>query len=68
NQSQQSPQSPSGQFHTPPPEAIEACRGAAVGAACTANTRRGAVTGTCQIPPGQQQLACIPAGGPPPGP
>jgi serine/threonine-protein kinase len=64
------PQAPSsGQFPAPPPEAIEACRGAAAGAACTANTLRGAVTGTCQIPPGQQQLACIPAGGsPPPGP
>jgi serine/threonine protein kinase len=68
NQSPQSPQAPSGQFPAPPPEAIEACRGAAVGAACTANTRRGVVTGTCQTPPGQQQLACIPAGGPPPGP
>jgi serine/threonine protein kinase len=50
----------------PPPEAIEACRGAAAGAACTANTPRGAISGTCQVLPGQQQLACIPAGGPPP--
>jgi serine/threonine protein kinase len=55
--------------HSPPPEAIEACVGAAAGAACTANMPRGAVTGTCQVPPGQQQLACIPADGPaPPGP
>jgi serine/threonine protein kinase len=67
NQSQPQ-QPPPGQFPAPPPEAIEACRGAAVGAACTANTPRGVVTGTCQTPPGQQLLACIPAGSLPPGP
>jgi serine/threonine protein kinase len=56
----------SGQAHVPSPEAIEACRGAVVGVACSANLPGGSVTGTCQTPPGQQQLACIPAGGPPP--
>lgn len=55
-----------GQPHAPPPEAIEACRQAREGDACTANTRRGTVTGTCL--PILSQLACIPAGGPPPGP
>lgn len=62
NQAQpgQGPQPPA-----PPREALEACRGAANGAACTANLPGGAVSGTCQRPPGQQQLACIPAGGPP---
>lgn len=49
----------------PPPEALEACRGAGDGAACTANLRGGPISGTCQRPPGQQQLACIPADGPP---
>lgn len=64
----QAPQPASEQFPAPPPEALEACRGAALGATCTANTPLGAVNGTCQTPPGQQQLACIPAGGAPPGP
>ncbi len=63
---QQAPQPSPGQFPVPPPEAIEACRGSAVGAACSANLPRGPITGTCQTPPGQQQLACIPEGGPPP--
>ncbi|MBE7469744.1 MAG: serine/threonine protein kinase [Anaerolineales bacterium] len=67
-QSQPASQPASDQPPLPPPQALEACRGAATGAACTANLPQGAVTGTCQTPPGQQQLACIPAGGPPPGP
>lgn len=50
----------------PPQEAINACLNASVGAACTVNTPNGALTGTCQQPPNLQQLACVPAGGPPP--
>jgi serine/threonine-protein kinase len=64
------PPPPQGQGQPPPPpqEAVEACLGIASGAACTANLPGGPVTGSCQLLPGQQQLACIPAGGPPPGP
>ncbi len=46
----------------PPQEAINACVGLSQGAACTV----GPNTGTCQTPPNTTQLACVPAGGPPP--
>lgn len=46
----------------PPPEAIAACVGLSQGAACSI----GPNNGTCQIPPNTTQLACVPAGGPPP--
>lgn len=45
-----------------PQEAITACVGLSQGAACSV----GPTTGTCQIPPNTTQLACVPAGGPPP--
>ncbi len=49
----------------PPPEAIDACSGQSQGAACQFSSPHGQVSGTCQTVR-QQQLACVPAGGPPP--
>ncbi len=46
----------------PPQEAINACTGLSQGAACSV----GPTNGTCQTPPNTNQLACVPAGGPPP--
>ena len=46
----------------PPQEAINACAGLSQGAACSV----GPTNGTCQTPPNTNQLACVPAGGPPP--
>ncbi|MCB0154134.1 MAG: DUF1566 domain-containing protein [Anaerolineae bacterium] len=47
----------------PPPEAIEACTGQSQGASCQFTAPRGQITGTCAHL--QQQVACVPAGGPP---
>jgi hypothetical protein len=55
-----------GQGQQPPQEAITACMGLSVGASCSINTPNGTVTGTCGAPPSSTQLACMPAGGPPP--
>lgn len=46
----------------PPQEAINACIGLSQGASCSV----GPTTGSCQTPPNTSQLACVPAGGPPP--
>ncbi|MBL8051229.1 MAG: YHYH protein [Anaerolineales bacterium] len=46
----------------PPQEAIDACVGLSQGASCSV----GNMTGTCMTPPNSSQLACVPAGGPPP--
>ena len=46
----------------PPQEAIAACSGQTQGAACQVNTPNGALNGACQSI--QNQLACVPAGGP----
>ncbi len=51
-----------GQGQQPPQEAINACAGLSQGASCSV----GNMTGTCMIPPNTSQLACVPAGGPPP--
>jgi len=51
-----------GQGGQPPQEAIKACIGLSQGASCSV----GPMTGTCQMPPNSSQLACVPAGGPPP--
>lgn len=50
----------------PPQEAITACVGLTVNAACSINTPNGLVVGTCQLPPQAAQLVCVPAGGGPP--
>jgi hypothetical protein len=50
----------------PPQEAIEACAGLSIAAACTVDTPTGGLTGRCgYIPTGE--LACIPENGPPGG-
>lgn len=46
----------------PPQEALDACVGLSQGASCSV----GNMTGTCMLPPNSSQLACVPAGGPPP--
>lgn len=49
----------------PPPEALQACAEASQGQACSFAGRQGeAVTGTCEIPRGDE-LVCFPEGGPP---
>jgi hypothetical protein len=53
---------PAGGVGGPPQEAIAACSGLSQGASCSV----GPTTGTCQTPPNTTQLACVPAGGPPP--
>jgi hypothetical protein len=50
----------------PPQQAITACMGLSQGASCTINSPNGTITGTCGLPPNSTQLACVPAGGPPP--
>lgn len=49
----------------PPQEAINACSALSAGDVCQFTTPNGTVSGTCALI--QQQLACVPAGGPPPG-
>jgi hypothetical protein len=61
----QSGQGAGGQTGGPPQEAIDACNGQTQGASCQFTTSHGAVTGTCNLI--QQQLACVPASGPPAG-
>lgn len=51
-----------GQGQQPPQEAIDACIGSTQGASCSV----GNMTSTCMTPPNTSQLACVPAGGPPP--
>ncbi|MDV2999003.1 MAG: hypothetical protein N5P05_000609 [Chroococcopsis gigantea SAG 12.99] len=47
----------------PPQEAITACNGKAKGKTCQIQAPQGTVTGTCQD--FNQQLVCVPEGGPP---
>jgi len=49
----------------PPQEAIAACTGQSEGATCSFQSPRGQINGTCISV--QEQLACVPKGGPPPG-
>jgi hypothetical protein len=54
--------------HGPPPEAIDACDGAAEGDPCEFIGRFGErLTGECFAPP-SPPIACLPAGLPPPPP
>ena len=48
---------------TPSEEAIDACSGLSDGGSCQFITPTGTISGTCQQV--QQQLVCVPAGGPP---
>lgn len=52
--------------HMPPPEAVDACEGKQADAECSFTGRRNdIVVGTCITPPGLDELACAPEGGPP---
>ncbi|MFN3490922.1 MAG: YHYH protein [Anaerolineales bacterium] len=62
NQQPQQGGGQTGQGQQPPQEAINACVGLSQGASCSV----GNMTGTCMTPPNTSQLACVPAGGPPP--
>ncbi|WNZ55802.1 hypothetical protein ACJJIQ_17290 [Microbulbifer sp. ANSA003] len=53
----------SAQPRQPPQEAIDACSSLAEGDACTVETPRGTLEGTCRMPPQIEQLVCVPAGG-----
>lgn len=59
------PQGPQGAVGLPPQEALNACINLSQGAACSFTTPNGQINGTCNFPPNSQQLACVPAGGPP---
>lgn len=65
---QTQPAGPGGgaQGQQPPQEAITACVGLSMGVACSVIAPNGTLSGTCDAPPNSTQLACIPAGGPPP--
>jgi hypothetical protein len=56
-----------GQRGGPPPEAVEACAGAAVSGTCAFTSPLGdKINGTCEYVPGDI-FACVPDGGPPGG-
>jgi hypothetical protein len=52
--------------HKPPPEAFTACAGKASGDACSVHIHDHDVSGTCDAPPGETELACRPDRPPPP--
>jgi hypothetical protein len=53
----------------PPPEALDACKSLAEGAACSVSIHDKTIDGTCKKgPDGQGPLACVPAGKLPPPP
>lgn len=55
-----------GQRRGPPPEAIDACSSQIEAAVCSFTSPRGDVTGSCMVSPkGEDQLICMPEGGPP---
>jgi hypothetical protein len=54
-----------GKKRGPPPQAIEACVDSEEGAACSFAGRRGDVTGSCIVPPrDEEMLICAPERGP----
>jgi hypothetical protein len=55
-----------GEAGAPPQEALDACQGLSQGSACTVNTPKGAISGSCLLVDSGQQ-ACVPAGGVPGG-
>ena len=59
--SSQSGGQPAGQQGgTPPTDAINACSGKSSGSSCSFSTGGNTISGMCLIPPGQNQLSCIP--------
>lgn len=65
NNNQPSGNQPSAGQNGPPQAAIAACSGQTAGGSCSFSAPNGTVSGSCQTPPGQSSLACVPAGGPP---
>lgn len=56
-------QKPSGQQPQPkqsPQQAFTACSGKTSRQSCSVNTPNGTITGTCQMPPNQSSLICVP--------
>gem|GEM_PF-6502571 len=47
----------------PPQEALDACQSLSTGDSCSVNTPHGELAGSCQTPPQQKQLACVPSNG-----
>ncbi len=45
----------------PPQAAITACTGVATGTTCSFAGPRGTITGTCQTPPNQKNMICVPS-------
>ena len=58
------PRGRGGDRQGPPPEAIEACKDLGEGDACSVETPRGKLEGTCRKPPrgDGDGLACVPRG------
>jgi hypothetical protein len=55
-------QGQSGQANGQPPQAaFTACSGKSTGATCSLTTPNGILSGTCQTPPSQTAVVCIPA-------
>jgi hypothetical protein len=50
----------SGSPPTPPQAAISACAYSSAGNTCSFSGQNGSISGTCQTPPGQSSLACVP--------
>ncbi|MDR3571667.1 MAG: YHYH protein [Candidatus Pacebacteria bacterium] len=53
-------QSSQGMPPSPPQAAISACAGNSSGASCSFSAQNGTVSGTCQTPPNQSALTCVP--------
>jgi len=45
---------------SPPPEALDVCRGASEGATCVFDSPHGTIDGTCRRPPDHDTMACVP--------
>jgi hypothetical protein len=60
-----SPDQQSGERRGPPPEAIAACADHTEGVSCSFTGHRGEITGSCFVPPkDEEELVCAPEGGP----
>ena len=60
SQTQQGSQTQNGNPPTPPAAAISACSGKSWDNSCSFSTPNGTVNGSCQTPPNQSTLACVP--------
>lgn len=57
---QQKPLGQQSQQKQPPQQAFTACSGKTSRQSCSINTPNGTLTGTCQTPPNQSSLVCVP--------